>query len=68
MLHTQPGCPRATGAVSLGSWHENPQQSKDPAPKEPVGQPSKEASPGGASLPGTSSVPRGCCSRHLHAP
>lgn len=62
MLHAQPGCPWATATASLGSQHETPRQSKDPALEELVGQPPTEASPGGAELPGTLSVPRGCCS------
>lgn len=56
VLHTQPGCPQATGAASLGIWHKTPQQSEDPPLEELVGKPPTEASLGGASLPGTSSA------------
>lgn len=56
MLHTQPGCPRATAAASPGIWHKTPWKSEDSGLEELVGQPPTEASLGGASLPGTSSV------------
>lgn len=57
VLHTQPGCLRATGSACLGIWHLR--WSEDLAPKElgAGGEAPQEASLGGASLSGTLSVP-----------